>query len=369
MALLTRTSPAPARRTRTALRPPDVEADLARVEQTMRSVVGIAAEAPAGALAREHLASGGKRLRARLALSVGGALGAPPERAVPWAAACELLHNATLVHDDIQDGDRTRRGHRTVWAEHGVAQAINAGDLLLIAPYLALDRIPAGDGLRWRLARIVAARSAEVAAGQSGELALGGAVRVTMEEYRAAVGGKTGALFQLPVEGAAILAGRPEAEAASLGGAFREIGFLYQMQDDVLDLYGDKGRGATGSDIREGKISALVVEHLTLHPADRTWLGRLLALPRGETPDADVQRAMLRFRVEGALDNVLARIRATNDRILADPVLAIHPGIHALAAELAGRVLRPIEHLLPAAAAAAGNGRTAGVGTRTGTAG
>jgi len=336
----------------------------------MKAVIASGNEdVPAAALAAQHLDSGGKRLRARLALASARALGASSERAVPWAAACELLHNATLIHDDIQDGDRTRRGRRTVWAEHGVAQAINAGDLLLIAPYLALERVPAGDGLRWKLARIVAARSAEVASGQSCELALGSAARVTIEDYRAAVGGKTGALFQLPVEGSALLAGLSGAEAASLGGAFREIGFLYQMQDDVLDLYGDKGRGTPGSDLREGKVSALVIEHLALHPPDRIWLARLLALPRDQTPESEVQRAMHRFRSEGALDSVLGRIRAASDRLLADPILAVRPEMHVLAAELVSRVLRPIEHLLPAAAAAAGNGRTAGVGTRTGTAG
>ncbi|MCA9571733.1 MAG: polyprenyl synthetase family protein, partial [Myxococcales bacterium] len=82
-----------------------------------------------GVIAREHLATGGKRLRARLALATMQALGGDRREAVPWAAAAEMLHNATLVHDDLQDGDAVRRGHPAVWARHGANQAINVGDL------------------------------------------------------------------------------------------------------------------------------------------------------------------------------------------------------------------------------------------------
>ena len=96
---------------------------------------------PAGEIAREHLLTGGRRVRARLALAAGEALGLRRENVVAWAAACELLHNATLIHDDIQDGDRTRRDVPTAWARHGVGQALNAGDLLLMLPFLAINDV------------------------------------------------------------------------------------------------------------------------------------------------------------------------------------------------------------------------------------
>ena len=82
-----------------------------------------------GPIVRQHLETGGKRLRARLALAATEALGHQRADAISWAAACELLHNATLIHDDVQDGDRVRRGEPTVWVRHGIPQAINAGEI------------------------------------------------------------------------------------------------------------------------------------------------------------------------------------------------------------------------------------------------
>ncbi|HEX2188284.1 MAG TPA: lycopene cyclase family protein [Longimicrobiaceae bacterium] len=313
------------------------------VEALMDRLAGEAGGEPAGSMVRAHLAAGGKRIRARLALAALEALDEPREAGVAWAAACELLHNATLVHDDLQDGDRVRRGHPTVWALHGMPQAVNAGDLLLMLPYLALEGLDAGPDRRWTLALALAGHAAAVVRGQAAELALGPWSEAGWPEYRAIAEGKTGALFQLPVEGAAVLAGRPADEARRLAGPFRALGLLFQLQDDVLDLFGDKGRGAPGSDLREGKTSALVVEHLALHPADAPWLRALLAAPRCETPQAEVELAMERFRTGGALARVLARIDDAAAEAVRSPALAEEPGLRRLAAELAAVALLPIE--------------------------
>ena len=85
---------------------------------------------------------------------------------VPWAAAVELLHNATLIHDDIQDGDQVRRGQPTTWVRHGQAQAINAGDLLLMLP-LALSQLQTSDSVRWQLSWRLADQAASIVRGQS----------------------------------------------------------------------------------------------------------------------------------------------------------------------------------------------------------
>ena len=280
---------------------------LAPVEALMVQLSGDADAA--GSMVREHLATGGKRIRARLALSALEVLGVERELGIGWAAACELLHNATLVHDDLQDGDRTRRGHPTVWARHGEAQAVNVGDLLLMLPFLALEYAETTAEVRWLLARALAEHAAAVARGQVEELQLAGAKELGWEGYRRAVAGKTSALFELPVEGAAMLAGRAAGDAHDLAEAFCHLGVLFQLQDDVLDLYGDKGREQPGSDLREGKISALVVEHVGLHPKETAWLRRLLAAPRDATPEEEVEAAIRRFREWGALSAVLGRIQ------------------------------------------------------------
>lgn len=291
-----------------------------------------------GDIAREHLASGGKRVRARVALAAAEALGVPRERAHGWAAAVELLHNATLVHDDIQDGDRVRRDRPTTWAAHGTAQAINTGDLMLMLPFLAIGHGRLPDNVRWSLSRALA-RAAEITVrGQAAELNLLSRPRVDWGGYATAVAGKTGALLGLPVEGAALIAGLDAACAARFGEEFARIGLLFQLQDDLLDMTDRKGRGLRGSDLYEGKVSALVVDHLALHPSDTLWLLGLLRAPRDATPVEDVELALARFADGGAVDAVRARIDALARTIHASPLLAAVPDLHAVARELLGLI-------------------------------
>jgi hypothetical protein len=131
------------------------------VEIAMRRLVAGGRVDRLGIVLRELLESGGKRLRARLALATLEALGEDRQKGVAWAAACELLHTATLLHDDVQDGDTVRRDRPTAWRSHGVAQAINAGDLALMLPYSAIDHIPVEPAVKWQLTRLLA-RYAEV---------------------------------------------------------------------------------------------------------------------------------------------------------------------------------------------------------------
>ncbi|HEX2204651.1 MAG TPA: polyprenyl synthetase family protein [Longimicrobium sp.] len=335
-------APSPPRRTTPSpLRPSDA---LGRVEALMHALAGDDG-CFCARMAREHLAAGGKRLRARLALAAAEALGASRNDAAPWAAACELLHNATLVHDDLQDGDAVRRGRPTTWARYGAAQAVNAGDLLLMLPFLAADRLPAPPDVRLALATALARAATETVRGQAAEMRLPAACGYEWDGWLPAVEGKTGALFQLPVEGAARLAGRDAASARALAAPFRRVGVLFQLQDDVLDLFGDKGRGAPGADLREGKVSALVVEHLELHPGDTAWLRGLLALPRDATPEAEVDRAIERFRSGGALRRVLDRVRSEAWSVAESPAFAAAPALGEVARELVCVALTPIGHL------------------------
>lgn len=302
-----------------------------------------------GAIVREHLATGGKRLRARLALATVQSLGFPREAAIPWAAATELLHNATLVHDDIQDGDPMRRGRPAVWSRHGINQAINVGDLLLMLPYRALEHLDVDDAVKWSLASALASYAEDVVRGQSEEMGLLPHCRFDWDGYQAAAEGKTAALFSLPVYGGARIAQRSHDEAAALANEMRPLGLLFQIADDVLDLFGDKGREARGADLREGKVSALVSEHLRLHPRDGDWLIPLLTCPREETPERLVVHAIDRFRHGGALAAVWQRIETIEARIHESPVLRETPKLQVAAADLLHRALRPIAHTGPKA--------------------
>ncbi len=300
-----------------------------------------------GSLLREHLDTGGKRLRARLALGAAEALGVPRLQAVPWATACELLHNATLLHDDVQDGDRVRRGREAAWVKHGVAHAITAGDLALMLPWRAIEHLDTTDDVRWQLGSALARQACLVARGQADEGDLLPRRRLTWGDYEHVAMGKTSALFVLPVLGAALLAGLELEEACALAEELSALGVLYQVQDDVLDLYGDKGRDVVGSDIAEGKVSALVVEHLRRSPADAPWLLDLLARPREETQPEEIQRAIERFRSSGTLDAVWERMYAIEDHIVGSERLGRYPRLHALAVELVALAMAPIAHTAP----------------------
>ncbi|MEM1022531.1 MAG: polyprenyl synthetase family protein [Myxococcota bacterium] len=332
------------------LRPPNLPF---REDETLEEVKAVMLQLAAGqrferlgAIVQEHLFTGGKRLRARLALESAVALGGSAQDTIAWAAACELLHNATLVHDDLQDADPMRRGHFTVWMRHGQAQAINAGDLMLMLPFIAVEGVEADDQTRWHLSRAIARRAEQTVRGQSLEMTLLSSGMLDWESYAAAARGKTSALMALPVHGSALLSGRPPEEAERLAEPFCDLGLLFQIQDDVVDLFGDKGRGERGGDLREGRVSALVAEHLRLHPTQTRFIVDLLETPRDQTSNEAIDEMARRFEGQGALAAVLARIESVARSIEEAEALSSEPALRSVARALIERSLAPVGHLM-----------------------
>ena len=316
---------------------------LAMVEARMSELAGDRLADPGAQMIHEHLDAGGKRLRARLALAASEALGGRAEDSVDWAAAVELLHNASLIHDDIQDGDRARRGQPALWARYGSAQAINTGDLLLMLPFRALGRYPLQS--QAALVQILAEYAESTARGQILELALSASSDKGWGDYFSAVSGKTGTLFALPVRGAAQLAGLRADEAKNLAQTFTSIGILYQLQDDLLDLFDGKGRRSRGSDIYEGRLSAVVLTHLDLHPDDADRVFRVLSTARERTTHEEVSTTIDLFMEGGATQQLLCRIDLLASELLASDSLTASREIHAVARELVQRVLAPLDAL------------------------
>jgi geranylgeranyl diphosphate synthase type I len=226
-----------------------------------------------------------------------------------------------------------------------VAQAINAGDMLLMLPYLAISEAPAR--VAGELSRVMAEHALRTARGQICELDLLPSERVGWDDYMTAIEGKTGSLLALPVHGAAVLAGRNYADAEALCNGFMPIGALFQLQDDLLDLYGDKGRDCIASDLYEGKISAPVVAHMARRPRDREWLLSLLRTPREQTDPRDVEKARGAFLASGAVDDVLDAIRSLSARPMRDAALRGEPALRALAQAVSQQATLPIRHLFP----------------------
>ncbi len=232
-----------------------------------------------------QLASGGKRLRALLPPAIVAAAGGPVRAAVELGACVELVHNGTLVHDDVQDNDRLRRGQPTLWAVHGMPQAINAGDALLLAPIALLLRTPEmADGHRIAIAGLLAEALVETVRGQVADIALRDDPAITVEQLTEVHLAKTGPLFGVCLEGAAILLGGGAHQRAAAQSTARALGVAFQVRDDLLDIVGTKGRGDAGADLREGKVTAPV----------------LLAMTHAPVAECAELRAMLRQAVASA---------------------------------------------------------------------
>ncbi len=287
--------------------------------------------------------SGGKRLRAHLALQVGAALGADGARLAPFGAVCELLHSASLVHDDLQDRDERRRDRATTWVEFGDAHAVTLGDAFILAAYDALSLCADDDGTRWRLCGAVTRAGRACTAGQCLEMRLAADALFDFESYARAARGKTGALVALPAEGAALLSGYDAVQSRAVSEVFETLGLLFQMADDVLDLSAHKGR-PPGSDLQRGKVTALVVAHVARNPRALSDVRALVAAPRGGHDAETVSAWTTRLRSDGALDWLRTRFDEEADRVRGAPVVRAHPALSAVVEAFVDRVARDFRH-------------------------
>ncbi len=191
----------------------------------------------------------GKRFRPLLAMMAAEAVGGTAGAAAPVAAAIELLHNFTLIHDDIQDRSPNRRHRPTVWRIWGDAQAINAGDALFAAAQLALLRtspgaVPAASVLA--LSGEFSRATISIVRGQVHDLENEGRPGVTPEDYLTMIGGKTAAIVRYAAWAGAIAGGAASAVADQLGDVGEALGLGFQIRDDMLGIWGS--RDETGKD-------------------------------------------------------------------------------------------------------------------------
>lgn len=192
-----------------------------------------------------HLRTGGQRLRARLALSAGQELGLSDEDSIAIASAVELIHNASLIHDDLQDGDQFRRSHESVWSKFGSNAAICCGDFYLSTAYACLANITKARVLP-QMIQIMHQRVAEASYGQSADLTIT-ADQLTLENYLKVVMAKSGALLSLPLELVLMLGGHDQARPLARQ-ACRDFAVGFQIFDDLRDLATDSREADDGGD-------------------------------------------------------------------------------------------------------------------------
>ncbi|MBI1290512.1 polyprenyl synthetase family protein [bacterium] len=261
----------------------------------------------------------GKRVRPALCLMIAEALGATRFAALPFAAAIEILHNFALVHDDIEDGDTMRRGRPSTWKVYGLAHGINTGDYMLAKVFQVIlrdDRNPIET--REQLLILLEKTLEELFAGQAMDISARSAHQFTVEEYNLLVSRKTGSYLAAPMLGGAIIAGAKPAVLHALDRLGHDLGPLFQVRDDLIDLTTGKGRGEIGNDIREGKRSYLVaLASDRCGAGDRERLFSILDKPREATTADDVAWCVDLFRRVGAIDAAETRCRNLRDSALA----------------------------------------------------
>jgi geranylgeranyl diphosphate synthase type I len=202
--------------------------------------------------------SGGKLVRPTLLLLACEALGCDWVAALPAAASVELVHNFTLIHDDIEDGDQQRHNRATVWWLFGKPQAINAGDALHSMASLALLRLEPNDVAphkRHRAADILDKTCLELCEGQYLDIYYESQSEINTDSYLEMIDLKTASLFSASLEIGALIATDDETKLKRFRNFGRKIGLAYQMLDDVLGIWGNE----FASDILKKKKTIPVV--------------------------------------------------------------------------------------------------------------
>jgi geranylgeranyl diphosphate synthase, type I len=264
----------------------------------------------------------GKGVRPLLALLSYAALRGDYRAALPLAAAVELLHNYSLVHDDIEDRDEERRGRPTLWRVWGEALAINAGSGLYTLSFAALEALEATPAQKYQLTRLLQDTGLRLCEGQHFDLSNERVpiTDVSEAQYLHMIAAKTSALLAYALQGGALLA-----EAApDVADAYRECGELsgvaFQIRDDYLDTWGDaalRGKAQYGDIYRKKKTSPTLYALAHLPPAERAQLAALYADDDQPMSEAQVKQAVALLEQADAATYTLALADAYSARALA----------------------------------------------------
>jgi octaprenyl-diphosphate synthase len=290
--------------------PAAVQQDLARVEERLAAEL-TSREARLEEIARHLVRAGGKRVRPLVVLLVFDATSVPGrarrDDAVEAAVALELIHSATLLHDDIIDGGETRRGQPSALQRFGLADTLVAGDFLFCRAFALCARFEA-EVVRWAAEACLSLTEGEVLQGRHRRDPV-----VTVADYDEIILRKTASLFAVGAKTAAHLAGAAPTVVDAMAACGQHVGLAFQMRDDLLDVQGHPAETGKprGIDLRDGNPSLPIVLALERDAeVRRLFSATTLA-------DADVERGLARIGRSGVLPAVAARANAQLERALA----------------------------------------------------
>ena len=253
---------------------------------------------------------GGKRWRPALFVLVCDALGGDSERFLDFATIPEIIHNGTLIADDIEDSSKMRRGKPCTYELFGVDVAINLSNVMYFLPMLALNENAGCLTFERakRLYEIYVQEMVNISFGQAIDIAwhngLSPINEVSEEQYLQMCSYKTGTLARMAARMAAVLAAADDDTVEKMGKFAESVGVAFQIQDDVLDLVGEqfaKGKGGLGMDITEGKLTLIVIHTFRKSSsADKKELTQILSL---HTTDVTLRRKAIQlFNKYGSIE-------------------------------------------------------------------
>jgi len=297
-------------------------------------------------MVRYHLAldgsgaSAGKRMRPVLGLLAYASITGEHQRALPGAAAVELGHNFSLVHDDIEDGDVERRHRPTLWTIHGIPQAINTGDTLFSLSRIALHRLTDlgfPDRTVLRLMRLYDQTCLALCEGQYLDIAMSASDDLmSVDLYFDMIGRKTAALIAASIEAGAVLATEDDEVIARYRAFGWALGLAFQLNDDLLGIWGpEQTTGKEASDVLHRKKTLPVIyawEHAG--PEDRDRLAALYSVT--DPTDAEVAEIVAILERSGAREYTRDQARRHRDAALAelDAAGVVRPSVRARLEEI-----------------------------------
>jgi geranylgeranyl diphosphate synthase type I len=244
--------------------PDEYKARVRNINEYLMQTFDVIGDKNLRAAMAHYPAAGGKRLRPLLSTIACEAVGGKADSAIPFGAALEMVHNFTLIHDDVMDEDETRRGIKTVHAQFGVPEAILSGDALFAHAFEVVLESDVEDGSLVRLVDILARAVRLLAEGQQMDMDFEDAKAVTSDQYMKMIELKTAVLYSAAAQGGAIVGGASTRQEDAMAEYGRLMGLGFQIWDDVLDLESTQesfGKPVL-NDIRNGKKTLIVVEAL-----------------------------------------------------------------------------------------------------------
>ncbi len=266
---------------------------------------------------RQYPYRGGKRMRPAMAVACCGAVGGDRSKAFPLAVAVEYIHNFTLVHDDLMDGDESRRGMTTIHVKYGMPTAVLAGDALFAKAYqIICDLDIPAERMRSAL-RYVSKAVWDLARGQQMDVNNEGQI-VSEDVYLETIKLKTSVLFAAAAAGGAVVGGANEKTAEAIHDYAIETGLGFQIFDDYLGIMGDPAKTGKSNcnDIRKGKCTVMVT-HTIATLKDEAKLAEFRSiLGKADATEEECARAKQIMIDAGSIDYAMNMAKEKVDRAI-----------------------------------------------------